>query len=395
MLDDRTATTARPTILVSDPGALHAERAGDIAAAVAGVLRGERYVLGPEVEAFEHDFAARFGFRSAIGVANGTDGLELALRAVGLPEGGRVAVPALTAAATAAAVVRAGYEPAFVDIEPMSFNLDARALGRACVAALSGRRIVAVVPVHLYGRPCDMAGVMAAAREHSLEVIEDCSQSHGATIDGRPVGTFGRVAAFSCYPTKNLGALGDAGVVGTLETGIAERVRLLRQYGWRQRQVSVEVGMNSRLDDLQAAILRVQLRHLDADNARRERIASRYETGLAASMSGGIRLPDRIPGHVHHQYTIRCIDEGVGGASRRDRLAGHLAREGIMSAVLYPVPLHLQPAYAPFQDPVFAPCTVAEKTCRDLLCLPMHPSLTDEAIDRVIEAVRSFPGTPA
>lgn len=380
------------TILVSDPGAVESQRADEIERAVIAVLRSGRYILGPAVDALEQAFAARFGFHHAVGTANGTDALELCLRGLDLGSGTRVAVPAITAAATAAAVVRAGYEPVFIDIERESLNLDPRALASACTAAARGRPIGAVIPVHLYGRPCSMAEVMAVAHAHGLAVVEDCSHAHGATLDGRPVGTFGQVAAFSCYPTKNLGALGDAGLVGSLDDAIAARIRLLRQYGWRRRQISDEVGMNSRLDDIQAAILGVQLRHLDADNARRAHVANLYTRELAATAPAGIRLPEVVSGAVHHQYTIRCADDGRESRRpfRRDRLAEWLAGRRVQSAILYPCPLHLQPAYAPFHDESASPCPEAEAACREILCLPMHPALTETDAARVIEGVCSF-----
>lgn len=381
MADVNPSPRLRPTILVADPGGLYAGRATEINTAIAETLRGGRYILGPAVEAFEREFAARFGFRHAIGTANGTDAIELCLRALCLPAGGRVAVPALTAAATAAAVVRAGYEPVFVDIDPDSFLIDPDALHATCAAARD-RSIMAVIPVHLYGRPCAMADVTAVAEEFGLAVVEDCSQAHGATIDGGSIGHFGKAAAFSCYPTKNLGALGDAGVAGAIDDAVADRIRLLQQYGWRRRQVSDEVGMNSRLDDLQASILRVQLRHLDADNDLRAQIARRYTADLT-----GVSVPAVVAGHVYHQYTIRCGE----GSLRRDSLADHLARHGIMTNVLYPVPLHKQPAYAAFHNPRLSACPRAEAACSQILCLPMHPSLTDAEVERVIAAVNEFP----
>jgi dTDP-4-amino-4,6-dideoxygalactose transaminase len=367
----------RSRILPADPAALYRSRSREIENAIRAALHGGPYILGPSVVAFEAEFASWLGIAAAVGLANGTDALELCLRALPLPPSSVIAIPAHTAVATATAVVRAGHAPIFVDIDPRSFTLDPDALAHACERE---PRIAATIPVHLYGQPCDIARLSAVARTHSLLVVEDCSQAHGATIDGHKVGTFGMAAAFSCYPTKNLGAIGDAGIAASHDPDLADRIRLLRQYGWRERYVSDEVGMNSRLDEIQAAILSVQLRHLDADNARRRLIAERYAADLQDLPLTLPGIPAERTGHAFHQYTVR--------AAQRDALQRHLAERDIVTSILYPQPIHLMPAYAAYA----ARCPVAERVCRELLCLPMHPCLSDDDVGRVVEGVRSFFG---
>jgi dTDP-4-amino-4,6-dideoxygalactose transaminase len=369
--------TERTRILPADPAALFRSRSSEIENAIRAALHGERYILGPCVGKFEAEFASWLGVASAVGLANGTDALELCLRSLPLQSSSVIAIPSHTAVATATAVVRAGHAPLFVDIDPRSFTLDPEALAHACERE---PRIAATIPVHLYGQPCDIARIQVVARKHGLLVVEDCSQAHGAMIDGHKVGTFGIAAAFSCYPTKNLGAIGDAGIAASHDPGLADRIRLLRQYGWRERYVSDEVGMNSRLDEIQAAILSVQLRHLDADNARRRFIAERYAADLQDLPLTLPAIPSERTGHAFHQYTVL--------GSQRDALQRHLAERDILTSILYPRPIHLMAAYADGA----ARCPVAERVCRELLCLPMHPCLSDEDVGRVVEGVRSFFG---
>jgi len=374
--------TQRSRILPADPAALYRSRSSEIEEAIRAALHGGRYILGPCVEAFESEFASWLGAAAAVGLANGTDALELCLRSLPLQPSSFIAIPAHTAVATATAVARAGHAPLFVDIDPRSFTLDPDALAHACERE---PRIVATIPVHLYGQPCAMAAISAVAHKHGLLVVEDCSQAHGAMINGRKVGTFGIAAAFSCYPTKNLGAIGDAGMAASSEPGLAERIRLLRQYGWRERYVSDEVGMNSRLDEIQAAILSVQLRHLDADNARRRSIAERYAADLRDLPLTLPPIPAEPTGHAFHQYTVLT--------SQRDALQRHLVERDILTSILYPKPIHLMPAYADYAARHDARCPVAERVCSELLCLPMHSCLSDDDVGRVIEGLRSFCGT--
>ena len=369
----------RTRILPADPAALYRTRSSDIEDAIRAALHGGRYILGPCVDRFEAEFAAWLGAATAVGLANGTDALELCLRSLPLRPASFIAIPAHTAVATATAVMRAGHAPAFIDIDARSFTLDPEVLAHACERE---PRIAATIPVHLYGQPCAMAAISAVASEHSLLVVEDCSQAHGATIAGHKVGTSGVAAAFSCYPTKNLGAIGDAGIAVSNDPGITGRIRLLRQYGWRERYVSDEVGMNSRLDEIQAAILSVQLRHLDADNARRRSIAERYAADLQDLPLTLPAIPAEPTGHAFHQYTVLTM--------QRDALQRHLAERDILTSILYPKPIHLMPAYADHATRHDARCPVAERVCSELLCLPMHPCLSDDDVGRVIEGLRSF-----
>lgn len=361
-------------LLSADPLSGYLAHRAEIDAAVARVLASGSYIHGPELAAFETEFSAWLGVAGAVGVANGTDAIELALRALGVGPGDRVVTVANTVTATVAAIVATGAEPVFVDIDPQTMLLDAAALENL-LAGPQAAGVRAVIPVHLYGQACDMPRIMELARRHGLRVVEDCAQAHGATVGGRRAGTFGDLAAFSFYPTKNLGALGDGGaVVGNDDASLA-RVRRLRQYGWQTRYVSEEHGRNSRLDELQAAILRVQLQHLDTSNRRRDELAALYLAGLSGAP---LRLPVVAEGRnaVWHQFVIRT--------PQRDALRARLESEAIFCGVLYPVPVHRQPAYR--QD-VTLPQT--EEACAGVLSLPLHPGLTDDDIRRVSEAVRS------
>ena len=349
----------------------------EIDAATARVMSSGWYILGPEVAAFESEFAAYLGVEQAVGVASGTDAVLLALRALGIGPGDEVITVAHTAVATVAAIELAGATPRLVDIDAATYTLDP-----AQLAAAITPRTRAVVPVHLYGAPADMDAVLAVAHAHGLLIVEDCAQAHGARYRGRMVGALGDAAAFSFYPTKNLGALGDGGAVATNRPEVAERLRLLRQYGWRERYVSDVTGTNSRLDELQAAILRVRLRHLDEENEARRRLAARYDAALAGLP---ITLPtaradDRA---VYHLYVIRT--------AVRDALAAHLRARGIGTGVHYPVPVHRQPAYAHLGcGPGSLPAT--EAAAAEVLSLPMYPDLLPTAVDTIAAAIRDYYG---
>jgi dTDP-4-amino-4,6-dideoxygalactose transaminase len=342
--------------------------------AVARVLDSGWYILGSEVAAFEAEFAAYIGVGHAVGVANGTDALALALSGLGVGAGDAVATVSHTAVATVAAIEMAGATPVLVDIDPLRFTLDADALEQV----MSARPIRAVVVVHLYGQSADIERIVAIARRFGAAVIEDCSQAHGATCAGRRLGRFGDVAAYSLYPTKNLGALGDGGIVATDDPALAERIAALRQYGWRERYVSEVAGVNSRLDEIQAAVLRVKLQHLEAHNGRRRAIAARYDRALADS---GLQLPARAAGceHVFHQYVIR--------SSRRTALQQRLRDAGIASNVHYPVPIHLQPAYRDRIATAAGGLPHTEAAAASVLSLPMYPQLADAQVDAVCDAV--------
>jgi dTDP-4-amino-4,6-dideoxygalactose transaminase len=286
----------------TDPKAGYLAQRAEIDAAIARVLEGGRYILGPEVSAFEREFSAYIGVRHGVGVGSGTDALVLALKAIGVAPEDYVVTVSHTAVASVAAIELAGARPLLVDIEPRTFTMDPAELAR--VLAAPPGRIPAIVPVHLYGQPADLDAILPLARRHGARVVEDCAQSHGARLGESRAGSLGDLAAFSFYPTKNLGALGDGGMVATADAALAERLRALREYGWRERYVSDIAGANSRLDELQAAVLRVKLGRLEARNSRRAALAAAYDRGLAGLALG---LPARRAGagHVFHQYVVR------------------------------------------------------------------------------------------
>jgi hypothetical protein len=362
----------------TDPKAAYLAQRAEIDTALARVLQGGRYILGDEVAGFERAFAGYIGVRHALGVANGTDALVLALRALGVGAADYVVTVSHTAVATAAAIELAGAKPLLIDIDPATYTMDTAELAR--VLASPPGRIAAVIPVHLYGQPADLDGIMPLARRHGAAVIEDCAQCHGAELGGRRLGSLGDIAAFSFYPTKNLGALGDGGAVVTGDDALAERVRALREYGWRERYVSDITGMNSRLDELQAAILGVKLAALDADNVRRAAIADAYDAGLADLPLG---RPSRraSASHVFHQYVVR--------SPVRDRLREALAQRGVGSNVHYPVPVHLQPAYRGRVAVGPSGLRESERAAREVLSLPIYPQLGAAPMARVIEALRA------
>ncbi|MEW5847196.1 MAG: DegT/DnrJ/EryC1/StrS family aminotransferase [Myxococcota bacterium] len=342
----------------------------DLAAAALRVLRSGWYILGPEVEAFEHAFAQYHGIPFAIGVANGTDALELALRAAGVGPGDEVITVAHTAVATVCAVERTGARPVLVDIDPVTYTMDPAAAEAAITP-----RTRALVPVHLYGHPANLGALTELARRHGLFLLEDCAQAHGATWAGEKVGTFGNAAAFSFYPTKNLGALGDGGAIITRDAALAERIRRLRNYGQKARYEHVERGINSRLDELQAALLRVKLQHLDEHNARRQAVAHAYTTGLR-----GVDVPVVAAGagHVFHLYVVRH--------RQRDQLAALLKQNGVHTLIHYPIPVHRQQAYADLRLDVGS-LPVTEKIASEILSLPLYVGIPTSAVGEVIDVV--------
>jgi len=345
----------------------------EIDTAIARTLDKGQYVLGPAVEAFEAAFAQWLGVRHCVGVNSGTDALGFALRALGIGEGDEVIAPSLTAAGTALAILHCGAEPCFADVDPLTRCLDPRAFKAAI-----GPRTAAVIPVHLYGHPADMPAIMAIAERHGLAVIEDCAQAAGAHMNGRKAGSFGRAAAFSFYPTKNLGAVGDGGAVVTCDAALAEKLRRLRAYGWEdERRISVSLGFNSRLDELQAAILTALLNHVDEGNCERRAIAARYREALRG---GAIALPCDHPGAVYHQFAVESGD--------RDALMKGLCDEaGIGTAVHYFPPLHEQPV---FSAAAGAPLPETERLSRQLLSLPIQPEIAGRHFDRIVEAVKEW-----
>jgi len=345
------------------------------------ILDTNAFVLGPEVRELERAFAEYLEAGGVVGVANGTDALVVALRALGLAPGDEVVVPAFSFFATAEAVVLAGGTPVFCDVLPETWNLDP-----ADAAARVTERTVGIVGVHLYGRPFDYAAVRELCDARSLWLLEDAAQAHGARWRGRRVGTLGALAGWSFYPTKNLGAFGDGGAISGDDGELLERARRIANHGQTSRYHHVAIGTNSRLDALQAAVLNLRLATLDEDNAARRRLAALYREGLEGV--GDLRLPIDHPDDepVYHQLTI--------ASSRRDALQEHLAAQGVGSSVHYPSALHLQPAMAGlFSEAPSLP--VAERSGGEVLCLPMFAELTEAEVARVVEAVRAFFGEPA
>jgi dTDP-4-amino-4,6-dideoxygalactose transaminase len=346
------------------------EDAAAVHRAMARVTARGWYVLGPEVDAFESEFAAASGVAFAMGTGTGTDAISLLLRAIDIGAGDEVIVPAITAAYTALAVVATGARPVIVDVADDTLTMDPA----ACRAAVSARTR-AIVPVHLYGQAADMSALTAVAARHNIAVVEDCCQAHLATCGGAPVGTFGIGGAFSFYPTKNLGALGDGGAAVTNDRAVAERVRRLRNGGQTSRYVHVEAGVNSRLDEMQAAILRARLPLLPGWTHRRRELAAEYRR----SLHGRIRpIVERDNGHVYHLFPVRTPE--------REGLQAAMTAAGVETLIHYPMPLNEQPALAAFRG---HDCPVAARATRELLSLPLYPGLADADVRRVIAASTS------
>ena len=328
------------------------------------------FVLGPEVEQFEAEFASAMGAPHAVGVGNGTDALALILRALGIGAGDEVITTPLSAAYTALAITMCGATPIFADIDPIRFTIDP-----ARIAAAIGPRTRALLPVHLYGQAADMTAIERLASTHNLAIVEDCCQAHLATAGGRPVGTIGIAGAFSFYPTKNLGACGDGGAVITRDRALADRIKRLRNGGQTDRYHHQELGMNSRLDEIQAAVLRARLPRLQAWTARRREIAALYRTSLTG---GKLDLPDECDaGHVYHLFAARARD--------RNTLQARLASDGIETLVHYPLPIPRQAAFARFATADY-PC--AEQVCGDIVSLPLNPRMTNDDVAAVVAALR-------
>jgi dTDP-4-amino-4,6-dideoxygalactose transaminase len=360
----------------ASPLAQYRAHQAPIQTAIARVLDSGTYILGAEVEAFETAFAAFCDGVRAVGVASGTDALILALKALGIGPGDEVITVSHTAVATAAAILAIGATPVLIDVDDVCLTLDPAGLETAVTP-----RSKAVIAVHLYGQAADLDPIVAFARRHRLAVIEDCAQASGGRYRGRRLGSIGDIGCFSFYPTKNLGAIGDGGIVLTREPKMAERVRRLRQYGWDDARQTREPGLNSRLDPLQAAILRAKLPHLDADNARRAAIAQRYERGLRGLP---ITTPKQRAGtqHVYHLYVVAY--------TQRDALMAHLNEHQVGCAIHYPAPVHRQRGYA---ERVILPASglpMTDRICQQILSLPLYPELSDADVDRVIETMRNF-----
>ena len=354
---------------------LHDMIADEIHAAIRRVADSGWYILGPEVEAFEREFADYHGVEQAVGVANGTDALELALRAGGIGPGDEVITVSHTAMATVTAIESAGATPVLADIDRRTFNLDPAA-ARAAITP----RTRAIIVVHLYGGPAALDALRALADERGLLLIEDCAQAHGAVYAGRKVGTVGQMGAFSFYPTKNMGAYGDGGAVITDDPALADRLRKLRNYGQSSRYKHVSRGANSRLDEMQAAVLRVKLRHLDRHNAMRRQIAALYDRQLR-----GVKTPGALPGAqpVYHLYVIR--------AAQRDQLMADLHSRGIGTLIHYPIPVHLQQSH---RDLGLSAGSLpeSERAAREVLSLPMYIGLSDADVTRVCAEIERLRG---
>ncbi|SDN57845.1 dTDP-4-amino-4,6-dideoxygalactose transaminase [Klenkia soli] len=367
--------TGHHQVAFLDLQALHREMHEELTAAAAAVIGSDRVLLGPRLTAFEASWAAQVGAREAVGVGSGLDALVLALRALGVGPGAEVVVPSHTFVATWLAVLHLGAVPVAVDVESATGTWDP-----AAVAAAVGPRTRALLPVHMYGHPVDLAPLLDIADRHGLVLVDDAAQAHGARTRGVPVGADGHATAWSFYPGKNLGALGDGGAVTTSDTDVAARVRSLRNYGSRVKYVHDEVGYNSRLDELQAALLEVKLRHLAVHQARRVAVAAAYADGLADC---DLELPVVPVGTepAWHLYVVRT--------PHRDALQQHLAARGVQTLVHYPVPCHRQPAFA--GTPLARQhLPVADALAAQVLSLPMGPHLSATDRDTVIDAVRSF-----
>jgi dTDP-4-amino-4,6-dideoxygalactose transaminase len=348
-----------------------------IDAAIARVIDRGWFILGPELEAFESEFAAASGARHAVGVGNGTDALAIALRAAGLAPGDEVITSPLSAAYTGLAIMMAGGRPIFADIDPLRLTLDP-----AAVAAAVTSRTAAILPVHLYGQAADMPAMAQVAVRHGLTIVEDCCQAHLATCGGRPVGSFGAAGGYSFYPTKNLGALGDGGALTTNDDRIAERARRLRNGGQSERYRHAEFGVNSRLDEIQAAILRQRLQGLREATSRRRDIVALYRPALEG-IDGLTVPPEMDEGHVYHLFPVLADD--------RERLQRHLLAHGVETLVHYPIPLSRQPVFAA-EGP--AECPSADRVCGQVLSLPLYPGLGPAAVEQVAAAA-AMPLQPA
>lgn len=344
----------------------------ELEAAASRVIRGGWYVLGQEVTAFEDEFAKFVGARHCIGVANGLDALILSIEALDLPKGSDIMVASNTYIATILAIVRAGHRPVLVEPDPSTFNIDPAGLPKAITASTR-----AICVTHLFGKTCRMDSIGGFAREHGLKVVEDCAQSHGARLGTQMTGTFGDAGCFSFYPTKNLGALGDAGAIVTNDDALADRLRHTRNYGSKQKYVNRYLGVNSRLDELQAALLRVKLRHLDAMTAHKRALAEVYFAGLPDWVSTPKRRPDEFD--VFHIYGIRH--------ARRDELRQHLLEQGVKTEIHYPIPPHRQEA---MKGILLGDYPIAENLHATELSLPISAGHSVPEVERVIAACHTF-----
>lgn len=362
-------------IFCSNPKAQYLTYKPEIKKAILRVLNKGQYILGQEVKSFENEFAQYIGVRYGIGVGSGTEALYIALKACGVGKDDEVVTVSHTAVATVVAIELCGAKPVLVDVEPDFYTLDPNKIKKAI-----SKKTKAIIPVHLYGQPTDLTPILKLASQCRLKVIEDCCQAHGAVYKSKKVGSWGDIACFSFYPTKNLGAVGDGGMIVTDNKKLADRCFLLRQYGWKKRYVSYISGCNSRLDELQAAILRVKLRYLDKNNRLRREIALEYRSQLK---NLDIVLPkerkNSLP--VYHLYVIQT--------KLRDKLQKFLRRKGIQTLIHYPVPIHLQPAYKN-RIKISGDLKITEEICNRILSLPIYPEIQNSSLNMVINAINCF-----
>lgn len=370
----------------ADPKANYLSHKAEIDSVIMKTLESGQYILGQHVSEFEREFAEYVGVSHAIGVGSGTDALFLALKACGVTNKDAVITVSHTAVATVAAIEMTGATPILVDIDPRYNTMKPESLEEAIKEALNGKicakgiKPKAVIPVHMYGFPADMPSIVEVAKRNGLFVVEDCAQAHGASIGNRKTGAWGDLSAYSFYPTKNLGALGDGGIVVTDNKQLAAKVRALREYGWCKRFISEFPGINSRLDEIQASILRVKLRYLDRENKKRKRIAGMYDSFFKNST---MTFPQSKAGysHVYHQYVIMT--------DRRDELKNHLEKAGIGTAIHYPLPIHLQPAYKS-EILTCGALPETENVSKKILSLPMYPELNAASIKEILCAFISW-----
>ena len=362
-------------IFVSYPAAQFNQYQNEIIAAIKRVCKSDHYILGPEVEAFEHQFAQYHRSEYCVSVGSGTDALILALRTLDIGQGDEVITVAHTALATVAAIIATGATPVLIDIEEDYFTLDPNKIELAIT-----KKTKAIIPVHLYGQPCDMQPIMAIAEKYQLKVIEDCAQAHGATYNNRKVGTFGDIGCFSFYPTKNLGGIGDGGAIITNNNSIYKKISKLRQYGWDENRIAHYTSIVSRLDELQASILRIKLCHLDYLNQLRKKIADCYAQYITSSKI--IKLKSRSTAqHVYHLYVIRTPQRGV--------LQQMLLNRNIVTGVHYKEAVHHHPAYTPFVR-IPQPLNITEKIIKEILSLPIYPELALKKVKMISKWIVSI-----
>lgn len=362
-------------IPVSNPKARYINKRNEFLKAAEAVIEKGMYILGDEVSSFEKEFAEYIGVKYCVGVANGTDALAIALRGLGVKAGDEVITVSHSAVATVAAIEMSGAVPVFADIEP-----DTRCIDPEKITKLISTKTKVIIPVHIYGQPAKINEIIAIAHDNEIKVLEDCAQAHGAKVDGKKVGSFGDAAAFSFYPTKNLGAIGDGGAVVMNSSEVFEKILALRQYGWHKRYISDFPGVNSRLDELQAAFLRIKLRELDKDNARRNEIAKIYSSVID---NLNLKAPISIP-NTYHAYHLYVLE-----SENRDELAKFLNLKDIGTALHYPLPIHLQPAYKGRIRGGDA-LHQTELLYKNILSIPMYPELNNAEVKRVTDALMEF-----